>query len=100
LGDAAKFPRLTTVQNDNNYRSSTFWQRSGAFLRLRNIEIGYTLPQIVVKKLKIYDFRIFIGGNNLLAADKINEMSLDPEIMNAFVHPAMKAFNVGFTLKL
>lgn len=99
-GDAAKFPRLTTVQNDNNYRSSTFWQRSGAFLRLRNIEIGYTLPQIVVKKLKIYDFRIFIGGNNLLATDKINEMSLDPEIMNAFVHPAMKAFNVGFTLKL
>ncbi len=98
-GDAAKFPRLTTEQNDNNYRASTLWQRNGSFIRLRNLEIGYTLPAHISGKAKLNGARFYISGNNLFTIDKIDEIEVDPEIMNMFVHPSLKSFNVGFTLK-
>ena len=41
---SATYPRLSTVNFDNNYRSSTFWKRNGSFFRLRNVMLGYTLP--------------------------------------------------------
>lgn len=98
-GNAALFPRLTTEANDNNYRASTLWQRNGAFLRLRNLEVGYTLPATALRKVKMNNLRFFANANNLFTMEKIDEMELDPEIMNQFVHPALKSFNFGFTLK-
>jgi TonB-linked SusC/RagA family outer membrane protein len=98
-GDNAQFPRLTTEQNDNNYRASTLWQRSGSFLRLRNLELGYTLPVHATKKAKINSVRFFLSGNNLVTWDQIDEINVDPEVMNIFVHPALKSFNAGFNLK-
>lgn len=98
-GDKSLFPRLTTEVNDNNYRASTLWQRNGAFLRLRNIEVGYSLPDKILSKLRMSNLRFFANANNLFTIDKLDEMELDPEIMNQFVHPALKSFNFGFTLK-
>lgn len=98
-GDAARFPRLTTEQNDNNYRASTLWQRNGAFIRLRNLEIGYTLPQHLADKARLNGVRFYISGNNLLTIDTISEINVDPEVMNMFVHPALKSFNFGFNVK-
>lgn len=99
-GDAAQFPRLTTEANENNYRPSTLWQRNGSFLRLRNIELGYTFKNVQLKKAHLNEMRIFISGNNLFTWDKINEIDVDPEIMNIFVHPPLKSFNFGFKLSL
>jgi TonB-linked SusC/RagA family outer membrane protein len=98
-GDAALFPRLTTEQNENNYRASTLWQRNGSFIRLRNIEIGYTLPSNIIKKGGFNSVRFYFSGNNLITWDKINEIEVDPEVMNMFVHPSLKSFNAGFSLK-
>jgi TonB-linked SusC/RagA family outer membrane protein len=99
-GDNAKFPRLTTIQNDNNYRASTLWQRNGSFVRIQNLEIGYTIPEKITSKAGMNAVRLFFSGNNLFTIDDINEINVDPEIMNTFVHPPMKSFNFGFTLKL
>ncbi len=99
-GDNAKFPRLTTIQNDNNYRPSTLWQRDGSFLRIQNLEIGYTISERVTKNLGMHVVRFFLNGNNLFQFDNINELNVDPEIMNTFIHPPMKSFNFGFALKL
>lgn len=98
-GNDALFPRLTTDPNDNNYRASTLWQRSGSFLRLRNLEVGYSLKLAALQKIKLNNLRFFANANNLFTIDKIDEMALDPEIMNQFLHPALKSFNFGFTLK-
>jgi hypothetical protein len=46
----ATYPRLSALMNDNNYRNSTFWMKNGNFLRLRNIEIGYTPPSNCCKR--------------------------------------------------
>ena len=50
----------------NNNKNSTWWLRNGSFLRLKNIEIGYTLPKEFVTKTFIKSLRFYVSGNNLL----------------------------------
>lgn len=99
-GNDALFPRLTTEQNPNNYQASTLWQRSGDFLRVRNVELGYTFSKSIVNKLKLSNARFFISGNNLFTWDKIDEINIDPEILNSFSHPSLKSFNMGLSVSL
>ena len=99
-GNDALFPRLTTEQNPNNYQASTLWQRSGDFLRVRNVELGYTFSKSITNKLKLSNARLFVSGNNLFTWDKINEISVDPEILNSFSHPSLKSFNMGLSVSL
>jgi TonB-linked SusC/RagA family outer membrane protein len=99
-GNSALFPRLTTETNNNNYRPSTLWTRDGSFLRLRNVEIGYTLPETLLHKMRFSKLRFYINGNNLITWDKINEIQADPEIFNPFIHPTLKSYNVGILLGL
>ncbi|MBD2723115.1 SusC/RagA family TonB-linked outer membrane protein [Hymenobacter armeniacus] len=99
-GNAAQFPRLTTEANPNNYRPSTLWQRDGSFIRLRNVELGYTLPLSVSSRLKLSTVRVYVSGNNLYTWDRIKELTVDPEIMNVFVHPSLKSYNFGFSVQL
>ena len=98
-GDASLFPRLTTEANPNNYQASTLWQRDGSFIRLKNVELGYTFPSSIVQKLKLSTLRIFVSASNLFTFDKINEINVDPEIMNMFTYPAMKSLNAGITIQ-
>jgi TonB-linked SusC/RagA family outer membrane protein len=97
-GDAALFPRLTTEANANNYRGSSLWQRNGGYLRVRNIELGYTLAKSVTQKVKINSCRFYFSANNILTLDGIDELDVDPEVMNIFVHPPLKSLNIGVTL--
>jgi TonB-linked SusC/RagA family outer membrane protein len=97
-GDAAKFPRLTTEANNNNYRPSTLWQRNGSFLRLRNVEFGYSFNEKQLQRLRMQSLRLFFAANNIVTWDKIKEIEVDPEIMNVFVHPPLKGFNFGINL--
>ena len=98
-GDAAKFPRLTAESNTNNYTSSTLWQRDGSYLRIKSVELGYTLPATLSKALRLSSLRLYASGVNLFTLDKIDEISVDPEIMNMFTYPAMKSINFGLTVQ-
>lgn len=62
----ADWPRLTYTNNDNNNRKSTFWLRERKYLRLRNVEITYDLPQRWTRKINISNMRIGVIGQNLL----------------------------------
>ena len=94
----AKFPRLTTEQNENNYRESTLWQRSGNYLRINNIELGYTLPKNILKKINIENIRFYVNVVNPITFDKIEEINSDPEALSMFDYPTMKSYNIGFNL--
>ncbi|MEX0928894.1 MAG: SusC/RagA family TonB-linked outer membrane protein, partial [Balneolales bacterium] len=91
----ASYPRLTTLPNENNYRPSDFWTQSGDVLRLRNVEIGYTIPQALASQVQISNARIFFRGSNLFAWDKIE--SADPENINGY--PVLKSYNMGVSLQ-
>ncbi len=88
----ATYPRLTASNNLNNYRFSDFWQRNGSFLKLRNIELGYTLPKSWTNKVKFTTARIFVNGTNLFSLDYMKGY-IDPETRSG--HPALRTVSGG-----
>jgi TonB-linked SusC/RagA family outer membrane protein len=95
--DAADYPRLTTLGNSNNYRSSTFWYRNGNFIRLRTLELSYSLPREFLYKQKIENLKLFVRGMNLFTWDHLK--IVDPETLSVG-YPVMKSINIGLNLNL
>jgi hypothetical protein len=93
----ATYPRLTTQANANNYQNSTFWMKSGNFLRIRNAEIGYTLPSSVLKRLHLETLRIYINTTNPVTwSYLLKHYNIDPETTSGY--PGLKTYNAGFTI--
>jgi len=99
--DDATYPRLTTESNTNNYRSSSYWMKNGNFLRLSNLEVGYSFSGKWLKTTKIKELRIYANGQNLFTLDYLSDYNLDPEVVNAGItgYPNMKLFNIGLNVK-
>lgn len=93
----ATYPRLSIGANTNNQASSTFWVRSMAYLRLQNVDIGYTIPGRFTEKLKLNSVRVFANGFNLYSFDKLDHS--DPEGYNS-IFPLRRTFNLGLNVKL
>lgn len=93
----AAYPRLSTINNSNNYTNSSFWIKNGGFLKLRNIEVGYSLPENLLSKLYLKSGRIYVNGINLLTfSSLLSDYNIDPETMSG--HPGIKSYNVGVSL--
>ncbi|WP_286144645.1 SusC/RagA family TonB-linked outer membrane protein [Bacteroides caecimuris] len=99
----ASYPRLS-YQGDgasnNNYRNSTFWLRNGSYLRLKTVDVGYTLPKSWVNKLHFNNIRIFVVGTNLLTFSKFK--TWDPEMGDARgeSYPLSKSVTMGLSVNL
>lgn len=74
----ARYPRTLTTGNTKNYLTSSWWVESTAFLKLRNVQLGYNIPSKNLKKLNISKLRIYLSGENLLTFT--NFKGFDPEI--------------------
>ncbi len=87
----AAYPRLTRDTNANNTVNSSYWLRNGAFLKLKNVEIGYTFKM----------FRAYLNGSNLLTFSPFKHW--DPEMGggSGMKYPTQRVFNIGiqFTFK-
>jgi len=92
----ATYPRLSAGGNLNNNVASTYWIKSGNYLRLRSVELGYTLPASLVKKVKLAETRFFINGTNLLTFSGLD--NTDPENYNNS-YPIQKMINAGINVK-
>lgn len=73
----ARYPAATPANNSNNFQYSTQYLRNAAYLRLKNAEIGYSIPDRILKKYHFSEIRVFVNGTNLLTFDKLK--FLDPE---------------------
>jgi TonB-linked SusC/RagA family outer membrane protein len=93
----ASLPRLSTVDNANNYQSNTLWLRSADYLKLRNIELGYKLPENVLKSLNMDNIRFFVRGTNLFTHSKEIGFT-DPESLTGY--PSMKSVSLGVNVTL
>jgi TonB-linked SusC/RagA family outer membrane protein len=89
----ATYPRLSETDDVNNFLSSTFWQRNGSFVKLRNVEIGYNIKNVLKTNT---DLRVYVNGTNLFSIDYIKV--LDPETMSGY--PAVRTFSVGAKIQL
>lgn len=92
----ATFPRLTPGINANNDLPSTFWLRSGSYFRLKNAEIGYTLPIKAASRTKVSSVRFFVNGLNLFTHAAFNRV--DPEVYGQ-VYPIQRVINGGVNVK-
>lgn len=82
-GNDAKFPSLSFIPGINDSRAypSTFWLIPGDYIRLKTAEIGYSLPERWVKRMKLKDIRVYSNGYNLFTWTKLSKLyQLDPEI--------------------
>ena len=94
----AKYPRLSYGGNSNNYRASSYWLRDMSYLRLKTLEIGYTLPKSVVNRIHINNMRFYLVGQNLLTFSKFDLW--DPEMgsTNGSQYPVAKSVTLGLTV--
>lgn len=74
----AKYPVIMPAPTTNSTQTSSWWIRDGKYLRLKNLEIGYTIPKSITNRISISSLRIFTSGQNLLTFS--SESYLDPEI--------------------
>ncbi len=93
----AKYPAVINGNNPNNYQQSTLYLRDASYIKLKNAEIGYTLPQSWCRKLGIEKIRIFVNGTNLLCFDKLG--IVDPEADGGTGnYPQQRTINAGFQI--
>lgn len=90
--NSATMPRLTTLENTNNYRASSLWYRDGSFLKLRNLLVAYTFPK---SQIHFADLKVFVQGSNLFSLDNID--FTDPEQLG-IAYPSTRSYWAGVKL--
>ncbi|PRD45502.1 TonB-dependent receptor [Sphingobacterium haloxyli] len=95
----ATYPRLIAESTHNNFMNSSWWVYSGAYARLKNVQIGYTFPQHWLGKRMVKRLRVYATGDNILTIHKMPQ-GWDPETRsgNAAIYPISSTFLFGVNL--
>ena len=83
---------------DHNQRTNSFFLKNGSFVRLKNIELSYTLPENWSKVAGMSNCRLYVNANNLITWDHLNNLT-DPESNGSNRYPIMKTVNFGVNIK-
>ena len=96
----ALWPRLSDrIISNNASPLNTWFMRNGSFLRLKSLEIGYSLPEKLVNRISLERVRIYFSGTNLLSFSRFNLW--DPEMAgNGLGYPIQKVYNFGIQVSL
>ena len=80
--------------------NSTYWLTNAAYFRMKNLEIGYTIPQKITQKIAMQKFRVFFNGTNLFSIDNTSKFGLDPENSdtNGLGYPMVRVLTFGATI--
>ncbi len=93
----AVWPRLSETSIENNRQINTWFMREGSFLRLKQLEVGYSLPKRVVDKAGLDTFRVYLNATNLLCFSKFKLW--DPEMAGKGLgYPVQRVVNIGLNL--
>ena len=93
----AFWPRLSISNNPNNSQVSTWFMRDGSFLRLKQLEIGYNLPESLRNRMKMSNFRLYFNASNLLTFSKFDLWDVEMG-GNGLGYPIQRTFNFGLNL--
>lgn len=110
-GTSNEYPRASWDGSGNNTKFSTRFLDDGSYTRLKNLQLGYSVPQTVIERLHVTSLRIYFSGTNLLTFTKYTGM--DPEMttsdnarsegdraagMDWGTYPSAKSYNLGVNL--
>ena len=91
----AKYPRLAFGES-NNEQASTFWLRDASYLRVKNVQIGYTLPAHLTKKLNVNRLRVFANGSNVASFDRfLSGYDVEAPVGAGNIYPQVKLYSFG-----
>lgn len=97
----AYFPKLHHYSvNGSNHNTSSRYMLNAAYLRLKNVTLGYTVPSSLLKKVGIARLRVFVQGENLLTLTPMKVKFADPETLGNMTYPINKKISVGMNLTL
>jgi len=95
----AQYPRVVGSNwQESGSVASTFWIRNGAYMRLRDFNVSYGLPQSIANAMKIKSVNVFFNGTNLFVLSPMTEFH-DPEQKMYDSYPVMKTFTLGLDVK-
>ncbi|MDP4187758.1 MAG: SusC/RagA family TonB-linked outer membrane protein, partial [Bacteroidota bacterium] len=93
----ALWPRLSPTVNSNNTQTSTWFMRDGSFLRLKQVELGFTVPRKIQNRIHTSDLRFYVNGTNLLNFSKFKLWDVEMG-GNGLGYPIQKVINFGINL--
>ena len=96
-GEKISYPALSTAQTVS-HTTNDFFIQNRSFLRLKNIELGYTLPEKFLSMVGVKSLRVYVSGQNLFVWDKLRITHLDPEQNNAYGYPITKNVTLGLNV--
>lgn len=92
------YPRLTEGPNNNNSQNSTWWLRNMSMLRMKDVELGYTLPKNIISHIGISSLRVYLKGTNLLTFSGFKLWDPEVNTSNGAAYPIMKSFAFGLDI--
>lgn len=92
------YPRLTTQANPNEIEND-FFINDASYLRLKNLELGFSLPDHVLSKVGIGGARFYFNGLNLITWDRLPTKNFDPELVGDLSYPNVRIYNLGVNVR-
>ena len=97
----AKFPRLA-FNNSNNQQNSSFWVKDAAYLRLKNVQLGYTIPEKRTAKIGISNLRVYVSTDNVFTASKFwKYFDVEAPVLSGYgnFYPLMRTTTIGLDVR-
>ena len=101
--ETATYPALHLGANSNNKNShSSLFLYDASYIRLKNVEIGYSLPKKWMNRINVQNCRVYLQGQNLLTFDGLSDADVDPETRDGdgSWYPIQRVFNLGVSITL
>jgi hypothetical protein len=97
----ARFPR-PQKNTQKNTQPSDRWVQRAAYMRLKNVQLGYTVPTALAERAGVSTMRIYAGGTNLFTVSGLKEWGGDGETVTgrSDYYPALKSYTIGLNIKL
>ena len=95
----ATYPRLSLTKKSVNERQSSYWVVAGDYLRLKNLEIGFNIPENTINKIGLTRLRIYANGRNLTTWSKIKNLDPENPQERGWFYPQQKVFSLGLNVE-
>jgi TonB-linked SusC/RagA family outer membrane protein len=90
-------PAATLINTNNEGRASTYFIENASYMKLRNLQLGYSLPNSLFSKVKVQGVRIYVQGQNLFTVKSKEFTGADPEVTN-YQYPVPRIFSTGLNV--
>ena len=96
----ATYPRLSLQSSSNNALASDFWTRDASYVRLKNVQLGYTFPKTLTRRFYVDSLRLYLSASNVFTLSALSRLGIDPEApsVNNGYYPQQRVISFGASL--